>query len=64
MAHPLSEVLAQQERSYSWLARRTDKSPSYVLRVVKGERRPSADFRAKAAVALNVPESVLFPEAA
>ncbi len=62
MEHPLSAVLAAQERTYSWLARKTGKSPSYVVRVVSGERRPSEDFRARAALALNVPESILFPE--
>lgn len=48
----------------SWLGRKTGKSPSYVLRVTTGERRPSPDFKAKAAEALGVPESLLFPEAA
>lgn len=62
MAHPLADVLDSQDRSMSWLARKCDKSPSYVLRVTKGERRPSAEFRAKAAEALGVPESLLFPE--
>ena len=64
MGHPLSDVLASQERNLSWLARKTGKSPSYVLRVTTGERRPSPDFRAKAAEALGVPESLLFPEKA
>ena len=64
MAHPLSEVLASQERTLSWLARKCGKSPSYVLRVTTGERKPSADFRARAAIALGVPESLLFPEPA
>lgn len=61
MGHPLSEVLASQERTLSWLARKTGKSPSYVLRVTTGERNPSAEFKAKAADALGVPESLLFP---
>ena len=64
MAHPLSEVLASQERTLSWLARKTGKSPSYVLRVTTGERRPSPEFKAKAAEILGVPESLLFPEVA
>jgi transcriptional regulator with XRE-family HTH domain len=46
----------------SWLARRTDKSPSYVLRVINGQRRASKDFRLAAALALGVPETMLFPE--
>lgn len=61
MGHPLSDVLARQERTLSWLGRKTGKSPSYVLRVTTGERRPSADFRARAADALGVPETLLFP---
>jgi transcriptional regulator with XRE-family HTH domain len=59
--HPLSAVLSRQERSASWLARRTGKSPSYVTRVILGERRPSADFRSRASAALGVPEALLFP---
>lgn len=46
----------------SWLARKTGKSPSYVLRVTTGERKPSADFRHLASEVLGVPESLLFPE--
>lgn len=45
----------------SWLARKTGKSPSYVLRVTTGERNPSDDFKAKAAAALGVPVGLLFP---
>jgi transcriptional regulator with XRE-family HTH domain len=59
--HPLLSVLASQERSASWLARKAGKSPTYVTLVVQGKRRPSADFRARAAVALGVPEALLFP---
>lgn len=62
MGHPITDVLAKQERTLSWLARKTGKSPSYVLRVTTGERRASSDFRARAALALGVPESLLFPE--
>lgn len=64
MGHPLSAVLESQERSLSWLARKTGKSPSYVVRVIQGERRPSAEFKAKAAAALDRAETELFPEAA
>jgi transcriptional regulator with XRE-family HTH domain len=63
-AHRLAAVLAQQERTASWLARRTGKSPSYVARVISGERRPSDDFRARAAATLGVPEALLFSEEA
>lgn len=46
----------------SWLARKCGKSPSYVLRVTTGARRPSADFKFRAAEALGVPTTLLFPE--
>jgi transcriptional regulator with XRE-family HTH domain len=59
--HPLSAVLASQERSASWLGRKCGKSPAYISRVISGERRPSADFRRRAAEALGVPEVILFP---
>lgn len=61
MQHPLSAVLESQDRSASWLARRCGKSPSYVSLVVAGKRRPSPEFRAKAAGVLGVPEQILFP---
>ena len=61
MQHPLQATLDAQERERSWLARKTGKSPSYVHRIVNGERRPSDDFKAKSAIALGVPESLLFP---
>ena len=59
--HPLAAVLERQERSGAWLARKTGKSVSYVARVISGGRRPSADFKAQAATALGVPQSMLFP---
>lgn len=62
MGHPLSDVLASQDRTMSWLARKAGKSPSYVLRVTTGERRPSEEFKTRAAAALGVPVSLLFPE--
>ena len=58
----LLAILGAQERTGSWLARKTGKSPSYVTRVLFGERRPSDDFKARAAEALSVPVAVLFPE--
>jgi transcriptional regulator with XRE-family HTH domain len=60
----LSAVLQAQERTASWLARKTGKSPSYVTRVLLGERRPSDEFKARAAEALGVPAELLFKEAA
>lgn len=61
MQHPLLAVLESQERTASWLARRCGKSPAYVSRVIAGTRQPSPDFRARAAVSLGVPETLLFP---
>jgi transcriptional regulator with XRE-family HTH domain len=61
VAHPLSSVLASQERSGSWLARKTGKSPAYVTKVIQGTRRPSEDFKERAAAALGVPVALLFP---
>lgn len=62
MGHPLSAVLAEQERSAAWLARKTGKSAAYVTKVLNGTRRPSDEFKAKAAEALGVPGSLLFPQ--
>lgn len=61
MEPQLQAVLDQQERTASWLARKTGKSPSYVTRVLQGKRRPSDDFKARASDALGVPASLLFP---
>lgn len=60
----LAKVLEQQERSGSWLARKTGKSASYVTRVLLGQRRPSDDFKARAAEALGVPVELLFEDPA
>ena len=62
MQHPLAAVLDSQDRSGSWLARRCGKSQSYVSIVIVGKRRPSADFRARAAEALGVHVTILFHE--
>lgn len=60
----LVAVLVTQERTASWLARKTGKSPSYVTLVIQGKRRPSEDFKTRSAEALGIPVSVLFPEGA
>jgi transcriptional regulator with XRE-family HTH domain len=62
VSEALVAVLSQQERTLSWLARKTGKSPSYVTRVIQGARRPSDDFKARAADALGVPVALIFPE--
>lgn len=58
------DVLRQQDRSLSWLARQTGHSASYVHRMVSGERPLTSDFKAKAADTLKVPETLLFPQKA
>lgn len=60
MLEALKQELEAQERSAAWLARKTDMSPSYVTRVLNGERRPSPVFQARAAAALGVPADRLF----
>lgn len=62
MVTQLAEVLASQERTQSWLARKTGKSPAYVTKVINGQRRPSLEFQAAAALVLGVPASLLFHE--
>ncbi len=62
--HPLAAVLAAQERTASWLARKTGKHPSYVTYVLAGKRRPSQDFMRRSAEALSVPVALIFPERA
>lgn len=61
VSHPLSGVLESQERTGAWLARKTGKSPAYVTKVLNGTRRPSDDFKARAADALGVPVTLIFP---
>jgi transcriptional regulator with XRE-family HTH domain len=57
----LQQVMEQQGRRRDWLASQTGYSPSYVTRVLNGERTPSPVFRAKASKALGVAELELFP---
>lgn len=63
MTASLRAALEHQERSARWLARKTGVDPSLVHRILLGERRPSPVFRQKAAEALGIPETLLFPEA-
>lgn len=53
-------VLAHQDRSLGWLARRTGVSRQYWSLLRRGRRRPSPALRARAADALGLPEGVLF----
>jgi transcriptional regulator with XRE-family HTH domain len=58
----LAQVLTQQGRRRGWLAAQTGVSNALVTRIAQGERRPSPEFRQRAAAALGVPEDELFPE--
>ena len=62
MGTKLAQILEMQGRRRDWLARMTGVSETLVTRIAKGERRPSADFRRRAADALGVDEVELFPE--
>jgi transcriptional regulator with XRE-family HTH domain len=64
VTHPLATALASQERSGAWLSRKTGKSPAYVTKVMNGTRRPSQDFKVRAAIALGTPIEDLFPPSA
>lgn len=60
MLEALRSELEEQERSAAWLARKTGMSPSYVTRILNGERRPSPEFQRRASDALGVPAEQLF----
>jgi transcriptional regulator with XRE-family HTH domain len=55
------EELERQDRTVSWLARRAELSPSYVGRMLKGERPITDEFKAAAAEILGVDLAELFP---
>lgn len=57
---PLWTILRHQGRDMGWLASRTGYSHSHVRAIASGRFKPSADFRSKAAFAMDLPESVLF----
>ncbi len=65
MAHrllALEETLKVQGRSVAWLARKCGVSVSYAWRMIHGERPLTDQFKARAAGALGVPETLLFPD--
>lgn len=53
-------VLRQQGRKDGWLARRTGYSLPHIWNARSGQQRITAEFRAKCAFALDLPESILF----
>lgn len=62
MSHPIAGVLASEERTVAWLARKCGLSVSYVWKMLNGERPLTAEFRAAAAEVLGHPESELFAD--
>lgn len=52
--------LERQDRTVAWLARRCDIHPSYALRMLKGDRPLSDDFRRQASEVLGRPAGELF----
>lgn len=63
MGTTFDRVMREQGRQGRWMARQTGVSDALVTYIRKGERVPSPEFRRKAAEALGVDESVLFPDA-
>lgn len=59
----LERVLEQQGRSIAWLAKRAGVDRSHALRMIRGERPATPEFRAAAAEALGVPADLLFEPA-
>lgn len=57
----VERVLEMQGRSIRWLAIKTGTEVSTAWRMIKGERRLTAEFRAAAAEVLGVPQDILFP---
>jgi hypothetical protein len=60
MRDPIWLILREQGRSMVWLARKIGYSHSHTKGVAIGLQPASARFRAACAVALDLPESVLF----
>lgn len=57
---PIWDVMRHQRRDYIWLAGRTGYSHSHIKAIATGRFPASADFRAKCALALDIPEHLLF----
>lgn len=57
----IEQVLRDQDRPISWLARKSGVSVSYAWKMIRGLRPMTPAFRAAAAEALGVPEDILFP---
>lgn len=64
MDHPIWSVLEHQGRSLRWLARRTGYSEDLMTFVKTDRRRATAEFRQRCATALDIPEALLFTDAA
>lgn len=57
----VKEELDRQDRTVAWLARRAGIHPSYALRMLKGERPITDEFKAAVAIALGTDLDDLFP---
>lgn len=57
---PIWAIMKYQHRTHQWLAGRLDYTPQYISLVASGDRPATAEFRRKASLALDLPESVLF----
>ena len=58
--HPIVRVLEDQGRRQTWLARRIGVNAEHLNRVIRGNRPASAHFRQACALALGVPQDLLF----
>lgn len=56
----VSAVLREQGRTNAWFWRRMGVSEALFYAIENGTRRPSAEYRARAAQLLQLPESALF----
>lgn len=57
-------VLREQGRTLAWLAKRTETPPRTVYAYSNGDRRPTAEWLDRVAVALDVPPSMFRQDAA
>lgn len=60
MNEPIWTILEYQDRTLKWLARRTGYEYGYIRKLRIGAAPITAEFRRKAAAAMDLPENVLF----
>jgi plasmid maintenance system antidote protein VapI len=59
----LRRLLADDDRNFAWLAKKTGLSLGHLTRVARGERPISADLAQKLAEIFDVPVTTFLPEA-